>query len=188
MTQRLSHIVGFDDAPFDPADRGDVTVIGAVYSNRRLEGVLSSAVERDGDDATSMLIDMVAKSRFAPHLQAVFLQGIALAGFNVVDCHALHEALQLPVIVVARKRPDLPAIRRALLNHVPNGGHKWGLIEQAGPMVPVGRIFVQHFGISYVDTCDLIKRFAVNGLLPEPLRTAHLIAGGMTGGQSRQRV
>ena len=165
-----------------------MTVVGAVYSNRRLEGVLSSAVQRDGDDATSTLIDMVAESRFAPHLQAVFLQGIAVAGFNVVDCHALHQALQLPVIVVARKRPDLAAIRRALLEHVANGARKWQLIEQAGPMVPVGQIFVQHFGISYDDTCDLIKRFAVNSLLPEPLRTAHLIAGGISGGESRQRA
>lgn len=165
-----------------------MTVVGAVYCDRRLEGVLSSAVQRDGDDATSTLINLVAESRFAPHLQAVFLQGIALAGFNVVDCHALHESLQLPVIVVARKRPDLPAIRRALLDHVPNGRRKWRLIEQAGPMVPVEPIFVQHFGISYDDTCDLIKHFAVNSLLPEPLRTAHLIAAGMTGGQSRQRA
>jgi uncharacterized protein len=188
MTQRLSHVVGFDDAPFHPADPGDVTVIGAVYAGHRLEGVLSGVVQRDGDDATSTLIDMVVESRFALHLQAVFLQGIALAGFNVVDCHGLHEALQLPVIVVARKQPDLAAIKHALLDHVANGVRKWQLIEQAGPMVSAGQIFVQHFGISYADTCNMIKCFAVNSLLPEPLRTAHLIAGGITGGHSRQRV
>ena len=188
MTRRLSHVVGFDDAPFGPSHEGEVTVVGAVYSGRRLEGVVSSAVQRDGDDATSTLIDLVVESRFAPHLQAVFLQGIALAGFNVVDCHALHEALQLPVIVVVRKRPDLAAIKRALLKHVANGARKWQLIEQAGPMMPAGPIFVQHFGISYADARALINRFAVNSLLPEPLRTAHLIAGGMTRGESRHRA
>jgi len=33
----------------------------------------------------------------------------------------------------------------------------------------------------------LIERYAVHGHLPEPLRTAHLIAGGIIQGESRHR-
>ena len=55
------------------------------------------------------------------------MQGIAFAGFNVVDVHTLHCALGLPVLVVARRRPDLAAIRRALVNHVRGGARKWRL-------------------------------------------------------------
>lgn len=38
-----------------------------------------------------------------PQLHAVLLQGMALAGFNVIDLDGLHEALDIPVLVVARR-------------------------------------------------------------------------------------
>jgi endonuclease V-like protein UPF0215 family len=52
----------------------------------------------------------------------VCLQGIALAGFNVVDLKGLYTALGIPVLVVSRRRPRVNAIRRALLDHVPAHG------------------------------------------------------------------
>lgn len=185
---RLSHVIGFDDAPFERADRGDVAVIGAVFAGPRLEGVLSGRVRRDGRNSTRVLIELVRRSRFRAHLQALLLQGIALAGFNVVDIHALHAALGIPVIVVARRRPDLAAIRRALLTRVPGGARKLRLIERAGPMEPLAGVFVQRAGIGAGAAAALIRRLAVHGRLPEPLRTAHLIAGGVTTGESRHRA
>jgi len=122
MARRLHpqhlHVVGFDDAPFEREYRGDVLVVGAVYAGARLDGVLSCKVRRDGVNSTPALADCVRRSRFYPQLHAVLLQGIAVAGFNVVDLTGLHEALQRPVLVVCRRRPDFPAIRRALLGHV----------------------------------------------------------------------
>lgn len=188
MSDRLSHIIGFDDAPFARRHRGDVPVIGAVYAGARLEGVVSDRVRRDGVNSTRVLAGLVRRSRFREHLQGVLLQGIALAGFNVVDIHALAALLGMPVVVVARKRPDLAAIRRALLIRVPGGARKWRLIERAGPMEPCAGVFVQRAGISLERTRALIRRFAVHGKLPEPLRTAHLIAGGVVAGESRHRA
>ncbi len=188
MAQRISHVIGFDDAPFERTHRGDVLVVGAVYAGMRLEGVLSGSVRRDGVNSTRVLIDLVSRSRFRAHAQAILLQGIAFAGFNVVDIHKLHAALMIPVIVVARKQPDFAAIRRALLRRVPGGKRKWALIERLGPMEPVAGVYVQRAGISLEKTTALIKHLAVNGLLPEPLRTAHLIAGGVTVGESRHRA
>jgi endonuclease V-like protein UPF0215 family len=184
----FSHAIGFDDAPFDRRHRGNVLVVGAVYAGARLEGVLSGAVRRDGANATRVLSELVNRSRFREHLQVILLQGIALAGFNVVDLGALHEATGLPVVVVSRRRPDMNAIRRALLHHVPGGARKWRLIERAGPMEAIGRVYVQRAGIGRAETQALIERFAVNSAIPEPLRTAHLIAGGIARGESTQRV
>ncbi|HWI14048.1 MAG TPA: DUF99 family protein [Burkholderiales bacterium] len=186
--RRLSHVVGFDDAPFERTHRGNVPVIGAVYAGARLDGVLSGVVRRDGANATTVLAALVRDSRFSGHLQAVMLQGIALAGFNVVNIRALAAALGLPVVVVSRRRPDVDAIRRALLNHVPGGARKWSLIESAGAMEPVAGVWVQRAGIGASDTAALITRFAIHSRVPEPLRTAHLIAGGVGPGNSRQRV
>lgn len=188
MTRPISHVIGFDDVPFDRAHQGDVGVVGAVYAGLRLEGVLSSKVRRDGINSTRTLARLIARCRFRSHLQAVLLQGIAFAGFNVVDIHALHEATGLPVVVVARRPPDLAAIRRALLTRVPGGRRKWRLIERAGPMEPAAGVYVQCAGITRERAAALIGRLAVNSALPEPLRTAHLIAGGVTVGESRHRA
>ncbi|OOG24740.1 hypothetical protein B1C78_07895 [Thioalkalivibrio denitrificans] len=188
MSKPHAHVVGFDDAPFDRRHRGDVLVVGAVFSGTRLDGVLSTKVRRDGVNATSRLVACLADSRYRGHLQAILLQGIAFAGFNVVDIHALHRDTGLPVLVVARRRPDLPAIRRALLERVPGGARKWRLIEAAGPMEAVAGVHVQRCGITPDAARRLIERLQSNGLLPEPLRVAHMIAGGVTTGESRHRA
>ncbi len=188
MARRISHVVGFDDAPFPREHRGDVLVVGAVFAGPRLEGVLSGKVRRDGVNATRTLLRLLSETRFRPHLQAVLLQGIAFAGFNVVDIQALHERSGLPVLVVCRKAPDLRRIQRALRERVPGGHRKWQLIERAGPMERLGKVFVQRAGMERPAASELLRRLTLNGTMPEPLRTAHLIAGGVTTGQSRHRV
>lgn len=187
-SRRFSHVVGFDDAPFAREHRGDVTVVGAVYAGERLEGVLAGWVRRDGANSTRVLAELVAGSRFYPHLHAVLLQGIALAGFNVIDVWELHERLHRPVLVIARRRPGLPVIRHALLNRVRGGRRKWRLIERAGTMEPLGGVFVQRVGLDRLEAEMLLRRFSLHGRIPEPLRTAHLIAGGIATGESRHRV
>lgn len=186
--RRYSHIVGFDDAPFDRNHRGDVCVIGAVYAGDRLDGVLSGKLRRDGANATRVLAELVEGSRFRPQLQLVLLQGIAMAGFNVIDIQALHRRLELPVAVVVRQAPDLPAIREALLHRVRGGRRKWRLIEKAGPMEAIAGVYVQRAGISAEETAGMIHEHARHGAVPEPLRSAHIIAGGVVRGESRRRV
>ena len=185
---RISNVIGIDDAPFAPDHQGSVMIVGAVFSGERLAGVVSSHVQRDGSDATQAIADMVRHSRFSEQVQAVFLQGIAVAGFNVIDIHALHMALETPVLAVARRAPDMDAMRRALLSRVEDGERKWLLIEKAGPMLPIGNLHAQFAGIAYAEAAALIGRFVFNGHVPEPLRTAHLIAGGIATGESRGRT
>jgi hypothetical protein len=184
----LSHVVGFDDSPFPRDHRGDVPVVGAVFAGLRLEGVLRGRVRRDGVNATRNLADLVAGSKFAPQLQLVLLQGIAVAGFNVIDIAALHRRLGVPVLAVARRAPRLAKMRDALLTRVPGGRRKWALIERLGPMEPVAGVYVQRAGISLADAGRVIRRLAVHGSMPEPLRAAHLIAGALATGESRGRV
>lgn len=186
--RRISHVVGFDDAPFDRGHRGDVLVVGAVFAGNRLDGVISTRVRRDGANAAQRLIDCLTGSKYFDQLQAVLLQGIAFAGFNVVDLQRLHQATGLPVLVVARYRPDLQAIRKALLEQVPGGARKWRLIEAAGPMEPMAELYVQRWGITPENAARLLASLQQNSQLPEPLRVAHMIAGGVTTGESRHRA
>jgi endonuclease V-like protein UPF0215 family len=184
----ISHVVGFDDAPFNHHSRRNVLIVGTVFAGLRMDGVLSAHVRRDGVNSTDTLIRLIQNNRFFPQLQAVLLQGIALAGFNVIDIYRLHDHLGLPVVVFSRNKPDLAKIKSALLEKVPGGRKKWQLIEKAGPMEKIANVYVQRVGIDKKRTAALISRFAIHSNIPEPLRAAHLIAGGVEVGESKHRV
>lgn len=181
-------MIGIDDAPFAREHRGDVLVVGIAFAGARLDGVIASRVRRDGANASRVVAEMVRGSQFFAHLSAVLFQGIALAGFNVIDIHGLAEALGRPVLVVARRAPDLRAIESALRGRVPGGAAKWRLIERAGPMEPCGAVHVQRAGLELAEAKALLEAHCLHGHIPEPLRVAHLVAGGVTTGRSRGRA
>lgn len=181
---RISNVMGVDDAPFERSHRGDVKIVGTVWARDRLDGVVLDRVRRDGANSTARVARMLERSPFDEHVRAVLLDGIALGGFNVVDLHALHARLGRPVLAVARKEPDLRAIRRALLRRVPGGAKKWALIEKAGPMEPVEGVWVQRAGLSAADAAQLVRDSRGQGVLPEPIRVAHLIASALERGHS----
>lgn len=185
--RRLSNLLGVDDAPFLREHRGDVPIVGTVCTRGRLDGALRSRVRRDGVDAARRIAAMLSGSPFVEHVQAIVLQGIALAGFNVVDLAALAEASGLPVLVVARRQPDMRAVRSAL-GKVRGGPRKWALIEKAGAMEPAADVWVQRAGLSLAEATWLIEQSRTHGALPEPLRLAHLIAGALGRGYSTGRA
>ena len=184
----ISNIIGFDDCPFERFHTGNVNVVGIVCAQTRLEGVLRTHVRKDGANATSQLEKMIWASKFAPSLQLIMLQGVALAGFNVIDARRLSDSLELPVLIIARRQPKLEKIKSTLLNRVSGGKRKWDLIDRLGQMEACAGVFVQRVGIDLETSSDVIKRTTLQGNIPEVLRMAHLIAGGMTTGQSRGRT
>jgi endonuclease V-like protein UPF0215 family len=188
VPRALSNVVGFDDAPFDKQGRADVRIVGAVCARTRLDGVISGFVRRDGANSTSRMVELLQTSQFRSHVQAVLLNGIAVAGFNVVDIHALHRELELPVLVVMRHRPRFHLIESALFGHTRGAERKWALIERAGPIEALGPLFCQRAGLSLREAEGLVTATTLHGHLPEPLRLAHLIAGGVTTGASRGRA
>ena len=203
------NVIGFDDGPFPRAHRGSVLLVGAVCAGTRLDGIVSGRVMRDGTDATRRMVELVRDSQFHDHVRAVLLQGIAVGGFNVVDVQALSAALRVPVLVVMRRPPDLVAMERALFSRDPpqrpnvrGARRKWRLIQGAGVIellelrrshtsglrgIP-HRLWIQRVGLSLDMARRLITSSTLHGHVPEPLRIAHLIAGGIAEGRSRGRA
>ena len=64
MARRISHVIGFDDAPFPPLHRGDVLLVEAVYAGPRLKGVLSDKVRRDRINATRTIVRLFSRSHY----------------------------------------------------------------------------------------------------------------------------
>jgi uncharacterized protein len=96
--------------------------------------------------------------------------------------------LSVPVLVIMRRHPRFQLIRAALFGHTPGAARKWSLIEGAGEIEPIAPLFCQRVGLSLRDARSLIEATTLHGHLPEPLRLAHLIAGGVTTGKSRGRA
>ncbi len=191
-------ILGIDDAPFNRESDGSVLVVGVVLrGSSYMDVVLSSSVEVDGIDATQKIIKLVNDSRTKDQLRCIMLDGIALAGFNVVNINALHKATGLPVVVFIKSMPDLAAIRKALAN-LDDGEDRMKLIGAAGKIHECeienkavgreGKIYFQIAGTDAETACEILKLTCQHGLVPEPLRVAHIIAQGITFGESKGRA
>ncbi len=184
--RRLSNVIGFDDAPHVRGEKGRVGLIGCVCSGPRLDIVLRDTIEKDGTDATVVMRELVRDDDLS-HVRGVMLQGITFGGFNVIDIHRLSEELAMPVLVVTRKKPRLELVFKAVMA-VEGWQAKRALMEAAGEPEACGSVFVQRAGLSHAEAERMLERTTAHGVIPEPLRLAHLIAGGTTTGKSRGRT
>lgn len=184
-SRRISNVIGFDDAPFQRGAGGNVALIGTVCSGTRLDIVVRGYVEQDGTDATAVMAELV-KGRKLVHVRGVLMQGITVAGFNIVDINALADELGVPVMVVMRKRPKMQKFLEAL-DKVKDAAAKRELLEKAGPIEPCANLWIHRAGLTLEEGRELIERTTLHGAIPEPLRLAHIIAGGTTLGVSRGR-
>lgn len=180
-------ILGIDDGRFEFRNRLSklVEVIGVVYRGGYwLDGVMRTEVEIDGMDATEKITAMITKSPHYGQLRVVTLNGITLAGFNVVDIKKLFKKLRLPVIAVTREKPNLEEIREALMN-LPDYERRWEAIKNAGKIIEVCTrrgvkpVYTQIAGLLEVDAEKILRKTSTRSNVPEALRVAHIIASGL---------
>jgi|SRR3989338_1561582 len=187
MLKKEIRVIGIDDAPFDKFKKGNVAVIGAVFRGGSfLDGVLSTKARVDGNNATKKIVEMINKCKFKPQLQCIFLDGIAVGGFNVIDVKELNKKTRLPVIVIIRKKPNIKKIKETLVKI--NKKNKIKLIDKAGSVVPIGKIYVQLTGLSMEKAKEILRITCTRSLIPEAVRMAHIIASGITYGESRGKA
>lgn len=181
--------VGFDDGTFSfssKLSRGRTILIGVVMKgSQEVVGVLSRWITVDGSDATDAMIEAVNSSRFKD-LRVILLKGITYAGFNVVDLERLHSETGLPVIVVVRKRPDVGAMESALRKHFDDADERIDLLGKAPPLTELipGKLYIQAVGIDEGKAAEVIRVTTRTGLIPEPLRLAHMVASAVMTGES----
>lgn len=169
--------LGIDDGPQSPR----TLLVGVVMRPDRLEGVLSARVELDGDDATQAILEMARSDRFRPQIRCVFINGVAVAGFNLVNYPLLARELSLPVIVCTTNEPH-PGDFAAALSGWPGKREKWAEIHT--PHHRLGSVWFQFAGCTRRRAERFIEQFRVHSSMPEPLRVAHLMAAGVETGES----
>jgi endonuclease V-like protein UPF0215 family len=180
-------LLGIDDAPFTFHDKY-TPVIGVVMrGGEYLECVLHRTVAIDGTEATAICTQMIQSSRHRTQLKAVLLDGTCLGGFNVVDIQTLNDATDLPVITITRDKPDFIKIKQALQKNFPDWKDRWTTLRH-GKMYKIttkhNPIFIKISGLSLEEAKEIINISTIRGVIPEPIRVAHLIASGITRGES----
>ena len=178
-------VLGIDDGVFTPHTKGVVDVIGIVFRGGYwLDGVMRTQVEIDGMDATEKIASMIVESPHYDQLRVIMLNGVTMAGFNVVDIEGLYEKLKLPVIAVTRDKPNFSDIKKALQN-LPQSEERWKSIEKAGKLIKVYTrsgeepIYAHVVGVSEEDAERILKNTSTRSNIPEALRVAHLVASGL---------
>jgi len=185
---RTIRVIGFDDAPFFDRHYGAcVNVAGIVCAGTRFEGMVWGSVQKDGDDATDVLNQLLWQSKFYEQVHLVLIDGLAVGGFNLIDLPELAQRLQRPCVSVMRKQPDMDAIQQAL-EHLPDTDKRLDLIRKAGPIHSQQPFYFQTQGASPETIGKILRRLTIEGHVPEALRIAHLIGAAVMTGQSGNRA
>jgi endonuclease V-like protein UPF0215 family len=178
-------VLGIDDGVFTPHSKESADVVGVVFRGGYwLDGFMHTQVQVDGMDATEKIARMIMESPHYQQLRVIMLNGVTLAGFNIVDISELHKKTKLPVIAITRDSPDLEDIRKALRN-LPCTEARWRVIEKTGKIRRVctrdgeAPIYAHAAGIPERMADQIIKNTSTRSNIPEPLRVAHIIASGL---------
>jgi len=180
-------LLGLDDSPFSFNEKY-TTIIGVVMrGGQYLECVLSRQISIDGDDATFICIDMIKNTKHRNQLKAILLDGVTFGGFNVVDIQEIYTSTNLPVITVTRDKPDFYKIEKALKNNFADWKRRLALMKK-GRLYLIkttnNPIYIKCVGIDIEDAKEIIKLSTIRGVVPEPIRVAHIIASGVKRGES----
>ena len=175
-------ICGIDDGGFNRFSKDKqikVPVYGVVMKGAAyVDGIIQSQLERDDDSATLVLSKMILSSSHKSQIQAIFLQGITIAGFGIIDIQEFFQKTKIPVIVILRKFPDYEKIHFALKRNFDDSDIRWNQIQNAGTPFKIQddpSIYLQVAGISIENANSLTKKCTAVGTIPEAVRIAHFI-------------
>lgn len=178
-------IIGWDDTKHTSKTK-TVLLVGVVFRGGQfLDGMLSVRVKKDGLDSTDKIARAIVRSRHYDQLSTIMLDGITFGGFNIVDIHRLYRMTRLPVIAVQRKRPDMKEFLGAIRKVFKDWRARTAIVKRTGEVIEFkknGRQFYYQFAGIEREKCEKILDISTTrGNIPEPIRAAHLIAGGLSG-------
>jgi endonuclease V-like protein UPF0215 family len=156
------------------------TLAGAIVrASRVTDGFAYETCTVGGTDATDAVIDLFS-GLDREDVRYVFVAGIALAWYNVVDLHRIHEETGRPVISVTfEESPGLVEALEAEFDGEELVARKEIFERQpARERLEVNEqtVFVRSVGMASSEARDAVRAFTPEGGRPEPLRVARLTA------------
>lgn len=168
-------VLGVDDAAFELSDKR-TELIGVVYRGTQfIEDIKFSSVEVDGEDGSDAVIDLFRKCNNTRQIKAILVDGIAFAGFNVVDLGKVAREVDLPVVAVTPNKPNREEFRDAM-QRTDNHTDAFERLDDPSTFdTSDGKVYFQYAGCSEEKARNFVRYSLLQGLTPEPIRVAHLI-------------
>ncbi len=186
----MQHLLtlGVEDGSF-PINRerrpGFKTLLVAAFLRElQLRDVKIGEITVDGTDATDVILSIVASLKTKP--DAVLLAGISYAGFNFIDPFRLQEEANLASLIVTAEKPNNKEVQTALQHHFPDWKMRWSVYKRLRNFQPLqanpleNPTFMETVGITKREGGRILKRLTKISRMPEPIRTARMIARGLT--------
>jgi endonuclease V-like protein UPF0215 family len=180
-------LLGIDDGPFSFRESLTVVIGVVMRGGGYIEGVIRRDLPIDGTNATDICIDMIMQTRHRKQLKAVLIDGVTLGGFNIVDIERIFSKTRVPVITITRDKPNMKMIEDALKAHFTDWKDRYALLNQGETHLietAYNPIFVKIAGIDFERAKEIITLSTIRGVVPEPIRVAHIIASGVMRGES----
>jgi endonuclease V-like protein UPF0215 family len=167
--------------------RAKSLIVGVVYRKGIVEGILSGTVEEDGTDSTRKMIAILTHSRFRDQVRIIALNGVALAGLNIVDVNALSKATKTEIILITKRRQNHVELIKALKSHqartTEHTSERIGLVKEQAKLkqIKIKNLFVRSTMTESETRPHAEESYAA-------IRLAHMIASGISTGESKTRI
>jgi len=175
--------VGIEDGSFIPRVSKKCLFVAVLMDNIRIIDVQIKTITVDGMDVTDKTIEIL---RSYKSVDCLISGGITFAGFNILDPFRIFNELDVPVIIVSRKKPNNKAIYNALVKHFKDWQIRWNIVKKLGEPIAVYNwrdgvtLYVELVGIDKERALEIIDSLTLWGKRPEPLRVANIIAKGLS--------
>jgi endonuclease V-like protein UPF0215 family len=163
-----------------PPDVDHSTLAGAlVRGTHVVDGLSFARCTVSGSDATEGVVACYDRLD-REDVRYVLVAGIALAWYNVVDCHAVHDAVDRPVLSVTFEASDglEPALREAFDGDELES--RLATYRRQPDRTPVTvneeTVYVRAVGCSDEEAREVVRTVTPAGGRPEPLRVARFAA------------
>ena len=163
---------------------GGATLYLCTYWSGGPRGFAALPIHIDGLDATSQACFML-KHLSANHGRpdAILLDALTAAGFNIISPPSLSRCVGLPVIVVYKRMPRLGRIRRAVM-HLEDWTIRWRVLQVLEKTKRVdtskGPLYILAWNTSIEEAGRLLESLQTVARMPEPLRFVNLFASTLS--------
>jgi hypothetical protein len=155
-------------------------LVGVVGREGVVEGVVSTTIAVDGGDSSGKIARLFNRSRFNDQVRLIVMNGAALAGLNMVDYNELESRTGVKVASVTRTKPHPSQLAAAIRRNGKLVRERLALISEFKRL--------KHYKAEgfYIQSNAEIGALAKESIAL--LRMAHMIARGVSTGESKGRV